>query len=154
MVQDFSARPEWKSNMVESYFKALKTGTNVEKARLASVEKLECYLSLLMVVAWRILWMTHLNRHAPEESAQTMLTTSEWKALWLQRHRRYIKEGKIKPIPPETPPTIYEAVRWIAMQGGFLGRKGDKEPGLITIWRGWLSLQTAVEMYEIMNAKN
>lgn len=144
-------RKRW---MVESYFKALKTGTNVEKARLASAEKLECYLSLLMVVAWRILWMTHLNRHAPQESAETMLTTSEWRALWLQRHRRYIREGKMKPIPPDTPPTVYEAVRWIAMQGGFLGRKGDKEPGLITIWRGWLSLQTAVEMYEIMNAKN
>jgi hypothetical protein len=140
--------------MIESYFKALKTGTGVEKARLNEAEKLECYLALLMVVAWRIMWMTHLNRHTPQASCEKMLTTSEWKALWITRHRRYIKEGKMKAIPPDTPPTVYEAVRWIAMQGGFLGRTHDKEPGLITIWRGWLRLQTSVEMYEIMEARN
>ena len=144
-------RKRW---MVESYFKALKTGTNVEKARLATAEKMECYLALLMVVAWRIMWMTHLNRHEPNQSADKMLTENEWKALWLHKHRRQIKEGKLKPVPPDKPPTIYDAVRWIAMQGGFLGRKGDKEPGLITIWRGWLRLQTAIEMYEVMSDKN
>jgi hypothetical protein len=143
-------RKRW---MVENYFKALKTGCNVEKCRLQEAEKLECYIALLAVVAWRILWMTHLNRHMPNESAEKMLTTPEWKALWLQRHRRYIKEGKMKPIPPDQPPTVYEAVRWIAMQGGFLGRKGDKEPGLITIWRGWLRLQTAVEMFDLMDVR-
>lgn len=30
---------------------------------------------------------------------------------------------------PDTPPTIREAVRWIAQLGGFLARKGDGEPG-------------------------
>lgn len=140
-------RKRW---VVESYFKALKTGTNIEKSRLESAEKLSSHLALTMVIAWRILWMTHLNRHEPEASAEKMLTENEWKTLWLQKHRRQIKEGKLKPIPPKTPPTVYEAVRWIAMQGGFLGRKGDKEPGLITIWRGWLRLQVAVEMYDVL----
>jgi hypothetical protein len=41
---------------------------------------------------------------------------------------------------PIGPPTIYEAVRWIAQLGRFLGRKGDGEPGIITIWRGWQRL--------------
>ena len=27
-------------------------------------------------------------------------------------------------------------VRWIAQLGGFIGRKGDGEPGVKTIWRG------------------
>ena len=144
-------RKRW---MIENYFKALKTGTGVEKARLNEAYKLECYLSLLMVVAWRIMWMTHLSRHMPQVSCEKMLTSSEWKVLWLTRHRRYIKEGKMKPIPPESPPTVYEAVRWIAMQGGFLGRTGDKEPGLTTIWRGWLRLQTSVEMYELLESNS
>lgn len=144
-------RKRW---MVETYFKALKTGCNVEKCRLQEAEKLTNYIALLSVVAWRILWMTHLNRHTPNESAEMMLTENEWKTLWLMRHRRYIKEGKMEALPPKKPPSVYEAVRWIAMQGGFLGRKGDKEPGLITIWRGWLRLQTAVEVFEIMDARN
>ncbi len=144
-------RKRW---MVETYFKTLKTGCNVEKCRLEEAEKLISYIALLSVVAWRILWMTHLHRHTPEQSCEKMLTESEWKALWLLRHRRYIKEGTMEPIPPEHPPTVYDAVRWIAMQGGFLGRKGDKEPGLITIWRGWLRLQTAAEVFEMMEARN
>lgn len=136
---------------IELYFKALKTGTGVEKSELQSSENLQCHIALLSVIAWRIMWMTYLNRVEPEESAEKMLTSSEWKALWLLKHRRQIREGKLKPIPPKKPPTIYEAVRWIAMQGGFLGRKGDKEPGLITIWRGWLTLQDSTQMYEIMS---
>lgn len=40
------------------------------------------------------------------------------------------------PIPPAEPPTLTQAVRMIARLGGFLGRKGDGEPGVKTIWRG------------------
>jgi len=36
------------------------------------------------------------------------------------------------------------------MQGGFLGRKGDGDPGLITIWRGWIRLEGAAEMYALL----
>lgn len=56
----------------------------------------------------------------------------------------------MKATPPNVAPSTYEAIRWVAMQGGFLGRKGDGEPGQITIWRGWLDLMAAVEVYEIM----
>jgi len=34
--------------------------------------------------------------------------------------------------------------------GGFLGRKGDGEPGMISIWRGWLQLLSAVEVYDLL----
>ncbi len=39
------------------------------------------------------------------------------------------------PIPPQQPPSLPEAVRMIATLGGFLGRKGDGELGVKTIWR-------------------
>ncbi|MFT4548256.1 MAG: hypothetical protein ACI9MB_002207 [Verrucomicrobiales bacterium] len=38
------------------------------------------------------------------------------------------------------PPTIGEAVTWIAKLGGYLDRKGDGPPGTITLWRGWKRL--------------
>jgi hypothetical protein len=44
-------------------------------------------------------------------------------------------------ILPKSPPTTYQAIRWIAQLGGFLGRKSDGEPGVVAIWRGWQRLQ-------------
>ena len=37
---------------------------------------------------------------------------------------------------PKKPITIREATYLVAMLGGFLGRKGDGEPGAETPWRG------------------
>ena len=41
-----------------------------------------------------------------------------------------------KPDSTQKAPTLREAIRMIALLGGFLGRKGDGEPGVKTIWRG------------------
>jgi len=95
--------------------------------------------------------MKFLNRCAPEESCENFLTKEEWKTLWLKKHKRLIKSGKLPPRPPDEVPSTYNAVRWIAMLGGFLGRKNDGEPGLITIWRGWKDLNSAVDLYEILH---
>lgn len=135
---------------IELYFKSLKTGCGVELCRLNSSEKLIRYIALQSVIAWRILWMTFLNRVEPQITCESFLTEDEWKTLWLKKHRRQIKLGLLKAAPPDEPPSTYEAIRWIAMQGGFLGRKGDGEPGQITIWRGWLDLMAAVEVYEVL----
>jgi hypothetical protein len=45
---------------------------------------------------------------------------------------------------PSTPPTLREAVRLTAMLGGFLGRKGDGEPGVKNLGRGLMRLQDIV----------
>jgi hypothetical protein len=136
---------------IELYFKCLKTGCGIEDCRLNHGDKLKKYISLLSIVAWRILWMTFINRTDPTLSCEVALTTSEWKTLWFKKNQRRIKSGELKPKPPKSPPTVYESLRWIAGLGGFLGRKSDGEPGLITIWRGWLELIQAVEMYELLH---
>ena len=51
---------------------------------------------------------------------------------------------------PEKPPNLREAIHWIAGLGGFLRRKGDGDPGLITFWRGWNKLQNGLEIYELL----
>ncbi len=136
---------------VELYFKCLKTGCNIESCRLNTGDKLIKFVSLQSVIAWRILWMTFLNRSEENLGCDQVLTENEWKTLWFKRHRRQIKSGEIKPIPPKDPPSTKQALRWIAMMGGFLGRKNDGEPGLITIWRGWVDLTSAVELYDVLN---
>ena len=38
--------------------------------------------------------------------------------------------------PPESPPTILEAVVLLARMGGFLARKNDGFPGVKVLWSG------------------
>lgn len=137
---------------VELFFKTLKTGCTIEKCRLGSGEKLIKYIGVMSVVAWRIFWMTFVSRADPEVNCDKVLMESEWKTSWLMLNRQKIKEGKLKMSDiPKSPPKLKEAIRWIAMSGGFLGRTGDKEPGIITFWRGWLKVLNGVEIYELYN---
>ena len=45
--------------------------------------------------------------------------------------------------------TLREFVRGVAGLGGFLGRKGDGEPGVRTVWRGYQRLQDLLLGYQI-----
>ncbi len=130
---------------IESYFKVLKKGCcDVESCCLQTGGKLEKYLSVFAIIAWRIYWMVHINRYAPDSPCTFVLTDTEWKTL-------YCRTNKTKALPEGPPITIREAIRLIAKMGGFNGRKGDGEPGMITLWRGWIRLQDMVEMFEVMS---
>ena len=54
------------------------------------------------------------------------------------------------PTPPAEPPTLGEAVRWIAQLGGFVGRRRRDHPGAETLWRGFQHLRDLTRMYCIM----
>jgi len=54
-------------------------------------------------------------------------------------------------ILPITSPSLKDAVLWIAKLGGFLGRKGDGEPGVKTIWRGLRKLGNIWETWEFLS---
>lgn len=117
---------------IENFHKVLKSGLKVELCRLETVDRLERYVTVCSIVGWHLYWLTHINRVAPESPCDTLLAEHEWKALYCRVH----KTSK----PPKDPPSTRDAVRWIAGLGGFLGRKGDGEPGIITLWRGWQRL--------------
>ena len=70
-----------------------------------------------------------------------VLADEEWKILYTKINRTRVY--------PDTSPTIREAVRWIAQLGGFLARKGDGEPGPITLWRGWRRLFDLTEGWNL-----
>ncbi|MGI2909824.1 IS4 family transposase, partial [Tolypothrix sp. VBCCA 56010] len=55
------------------------------------------------------------------------------------------------PIPPKKPPSLRQAVRMIAILGGFLGRKGDGEPGVKTIWRGLQRLHDIAATWKLLH---
>jgi hypothetical protein len=117
---------------IEVYFKVLKSGTKVEQTRLQTKDRLLRYIALLSVIAWRLYWMTLLNRHVPEADCTQVVTENEWRALYALTH-------KTRTFPEKTP-TVAQVVLWIAKLGGFLGRKSDGTPGVTVLWRGWQRL--------------
>ncbi|MFP5385496.1 MAG: IS4 family transposase, partial [Bacteriovoracia bacterium] len=138
---------------IELYFKSLKSGCNVEKCRLDEGAKLIKFIALCGVIAWRIMWLTWLGREVPQASGELALTQVEWKVLWIKKHKDKIKAGLMKAEPPDDIPDLCTVTKLIAGLGGFMNRKGDGHPGLITITRGWMSIMETAEIYEIMAKK-
>lgn len=129
---------------IEVFHKIIKSGCRVENCCLQTAQRLQNYIALMCVIAWRLHWLTYLNRTEPDLPCTHILTTVEWQALYMCIH----KTTKF----PKTPPTVRQAVRWIAQLGGFLGRKSDGEPGITAIWRGWQRLQDlAATWYVVIN---
>lgn len=138
---------------IELYFKSLKSGCGVEKCRLEEAEKLLKFVALCGVVAWRLMWLTWLQREIPHASGELAITKVEWKTLWLKKHKEKIKAGLMKAEPPEEVPDLCTITKWIAGFGGFMNRKGDGHPGMITVWRGWQRIIDGAEIYEIIGPK-
>jgi len=95
-------------------------------------------------VAWRLLWLTYEARVHPDDPVETVLEEHEWQALYCTIHQT-------TELPPE-PPSIGQCVRWIAKLGGFLGRKGDGEPGVKTLWRGLQRLHDIAATWQLLRA--
>lgn len=116
---------------IEIYHRTLKSGCRIEDRWLDSVSKLEACLAIDMVVGWRVLWATKAAREAPDVPCDVFFTRDEWQVLeaW--------STNKV----PDVPPSLGIAVRKVARLGGFLGRKGDGDPGVTVIWRGMVKLE-------------
>ena len=117
---------------IEIYFKVLKSGCKVEDCRLRTAQRLFLFLALHSIIAWRLFWLTYVNRCLPDAPCSAVLAEHEWQALYATIHRTQAL--------PQQLPTVRQVVRWIARLGGFLGRKRDGEPGVTVIWRGWQRL--------------
>jgi hypothetical protein len=127
--------------MIEEFHKILKTGCAIEKSLLEDTEAIFRYVTLFCIIAWRLFWITRLQRMNPDAPCTIGVTDDEWKAAYCYLHRTN--------TPPTKAPTIREMVIWIARLGGFLARKGDGDPGIITVWRGWKRLQDIVGVYQL-----
>lgn len=142
-MQEAQQRLDWYAARwgIEVWHKVLKSGCQIESRQLGTAERLERCLALYSVIAWRILYATMLARVAPEISCTVLLDTEEWKGLYCRIHRVQ--------TPCSEPPTLKQAIRWIAELGGFLGRKSDGEPGVKVIWKGFQHLVDIAAMFKI-----
>ena len=111
---------------IELLFLVLKEGCRVEALQLSILERLERPLAWFLVVSWRIAKLMRLGRALPDLDAELFLAPEEWQAASILSE---------KPLPKE-PPCLNTVVCLIAGLGGFIGRKGDGQPGAKTVWLG------------------
>jgi hypothetical protein len=129
---------------IEVFHRTLKSGCLIENRQLGSANRLEACLAIDLVVAWRIHHLTKLGRETPDVPCSVFFEEAQWKAL--------VTFVTKNPVPAETPPTLREATRMLAVIGGFLGRKCDGEPGTQVLWLGLQRLDDITEMWKVMSA--
>jgi hypothetical protein len=116
---------------IEVFHRILKSGCRIEDRQLGSADRIETCLAIDLVIAWRIQWLTVQGQKTPDVPCEAFLAEAEWQSLSAYVFQR---------PPPAKPPTLRDALRMIAKLGGFLGRKGDGEPGPMALWRGLMRL--------------
>ena len=113
--------------VVEIYFRTLKTGCQVEKIRLETNHRLKNCLAFYQIIAWRILYLTYLNRTVPHLACTAVFAEAEWKSVW-----RVVTQT---PLPPQ-PPVLSEFMRLLTQLGGYNNRAKELPAGPQPIWTG------------------
>ena len=126
----------WK---IERFHYVLKQGCAVEELQARSAEILSKEILMYSIIAVRLLHLTYAARQTPNVLCDMIFDSEEWQVL-------FCIANKTKQ-PPQIAPTIQEVVRYLAKLGGFAGRKGDGDPGVKVIWRGYSVLQTVLNHY-------
>lgn len=109
----------------------MKTGCQLEDRQYESAHSLEGVAGITSVLAVRLLALKQLARSAPDTPAANVVPHE-----WL----RMLETLRKRPLP-----TVRDFVRHLAGLGGFLMRKGDGEPGWLTLWRGAERLTIALK---------
>jgi hypothetical protein len=132
--------------LIERYHFVLKSGCKVEQLQLRTAARLNRAVATYSAVAWRLLWLTYEARRDPEGSCARVLSREQRDVL----ERTTGGPGGSGAAPL----SLRDVVRRIARLGGFLGRKGDGEPGVKTLWRGLRRLDDRVAGYRLRPINN
>lgn len=135
-VVDFY-RTRW---IIEEYFKALKTGCALEKRQLETWDTLQVALAIFIPIAWHMLRLRFLSRHAPDERASTILSATQLEVL--HRHPNV-------QLPHAA--TVHAALLAVARLGGHI--KNNGEPGWLVLARGYDELLRLVAGYRLASQK-
>jgi hypothetical protein len=113
--------------IVEVFFRMLKTGCQVEKIQLETTARLKRCLAFYQIIAWRVLFLTYLNRSSPDLPCTAVFHESEWKSVW-----RVVKK---KPLPRQ-PPSLSQFMRLLLQLGGYNNRATEAAAGPQPLWVG------------------
>jgi len=112
---------------VEVYFRVLKTGCRVEEIQLETMARVKNCLAFYRIIAWRVMYLTHLNRECPSLPCDVVFADYEWMSVWKVTTKEEI---------PDTPPPLSEFMPLLTRLGGYNNRPGEPAPGPQTVWVG------------------
>ena len=114
----------WK---IETFHKILKSGCEAEDAKLRTAERLTNLIAVFCIIAWRVFWLTMVNRTNPEDACR--------RGLYRDRNRRSSITSPANRRRP-APKNVAHYILAVAKLGGYLARKNDGPPGNTVLWRG------------------
>jgi hypothetical protein len=113
--------------LIEEFHKGLKTGCKIEERQLQTREQLEKVLGMFSILCYNLLLM----RYEVHKGTRGEIVLPPIQISFLKNKFKKEIHGKITPR---------KALRLIARQGGFIGRKSDGQPGWLTLMRGMYDL--------------
>lgn len=137
----------WK---IEVFFKILKN-CGIEDLKLIAPARLQACIASYMIIAWRLLHIQHIARAYPDKPCTVAFSELERRVV-LQSLLNKRKQGP-KELP-RNPPSLREFIKALGTLGGFLGRKGDGEPGPKSICKGYIQMYALVEGWEMCQKFN
>jgi hypothetical protein len=125
---------------IEVFHRTLKTGCRVESLQLKGAQAVRNAVTIYLITAWRILYLTHIGRLHPKLPCSVVFAAEEWLAACA------VARGKAMAAPraPPREPALGEFIIMVARLGGYLGRKHDGPPGAQTLWQGLARLRDFV----------
>jgi len=113
--------------VVEVDFRTLKTGCRVEEIQLETNHRLKNCLTFYHIIAWRVLYLTSLNRASPNLPCTAVFQDAEWKPVW-----RVVRRTPL----PKQPPPLSEFMPLLTRLGGYNNRATEAPPGPQPVWIG------------------
>ena len=117
-------RTRW---VIEQYFKALKSGCEIQKLQLESYQSLTNALAVYVPIAWAILLLRTLARAQPDAPAHRVLSSTQIAVL------QALGRFRLSPAP-----TAHQVMMAVAQLGGHV--QHAKPPGYIVLARGMQDL--------------
>lgn len=145
-LADAEERIAWyrRRPIIEEYHKGMKTGCSIEAMQFTHIDRLEPAIAVLSAVATTLLRLRDAAR-APdaEHRLATEVVAAEYVEVLASHYSKRLSAT----------PSVRAFYMHVARLGGHQNRKCDGFPGWITLWRGWMKLQSMVDGYRAMLRK-
>jgi Transposase DNA-binding len=144
-VADAEERLGWyeKRPIIEEFHKGMKTGCGIETMQFEKIERLEPAIAVLSAVTTTLLRLRDAARAEDGDRRHAVEVIDPAYVDVLARHYGERLSSK---------PTIRNFFMHVARLGGHQNRKGDGFPGWLTLWRGWMKLESMLDGYRAARA--
>ena len=126
---------------IEEYFRALKTGCQVEARQFDDVADLMKCLAFDAITAWRVFDLQRMAKAEPDRLASEVVEADELEVRQLLLH----EVDRRCPIRPPPDLTVLDYVVGLGRIAGFSPTKRQPIPGTKKLWQATVKLMTSIQ---------